>query len=580
MCVDRVSRTDQEFVLGNLSLPDPRTILHKAYVPEHSVGFMRCMSSGEVFLIQDHLFVAGEDWLLAIGYPLDEDYNPARFEQALQKAIKQARPENCWAVCPELPSSLAAHVLEQDLYYILDPWTKPGSRLLNLAGKAEKSLQVDKGRVFTAEHHNLWTEFTSSRELPSRVRNMFLRTKHVLAANADLVLLNAWDSQDNLAASLLLDTAPRRFLSYMIGAHSRTHYTPYATDLLFREMLKLARQQGKEFIHLGLGVNPGIRRFKRKWLGCPGWSYELAAWQERPAATVQTDFTGQTSQPVFLAGQDKWKFVQSLPRQRKLAMLWEVEKKGRRSWIVGAAHFCRFSFKSHLRKLFKSVDAVLCEGPLDRFSMELVSKIGKNPEPDAPRLAFWLSSSEIESLQEVVCGAQGFWARLLNARDEQAPDVYKYLAHYRHWLAFYGLWAAFLKRHGWQQSVDLEAWYTAEDMDKYVLGMESIPEQLSTLENIPVERILRFFRNCRQWGTFMRQTEKGYLKGDLLRMFGTSTEFPSRTELVIQRRDERFLQRMQPFMEQGQCAVFVGTAHMLNLRHLLRSAGFNVQRCS
>ena len=62
-------------------------------------------------------------------------------------------------------------------------------------------------------------------------------------------------------------------------------------------------------------------------------------------------------------------------------------------------------------------------------------------------------------------------------------------------------------------------------------------------------------------------------------MLGTSIEFPTRTELVIGRRDARFLERMRPFIEAGGCAVFVGSAHMLNLRHMLAEAGFSVRRC-
>lgn len=62
-------------------------------------------------------------------------------------------------------------------------------------------------------------------------------------------------------------------------------------------------------------------------------------------------------------------------------------------------------------------------------------------------------------------------------------------------------------------------------------------------------------------------------------MMGTSTEFPTRTDTVIGHRDARFLDRMQPFLAQGRCAVFVGTAHMFHLRELLASAGFQIRRC-
>jgi uncharacterized protein YbaP (TraB family) len=127
--------------------------------------------------------------------------------------------------------------------------------------------------------------------------------------------------------------------------------------------------------------------------------------------------------------------------------------------------------------------------------------------------------------------------------------------------------------------VDLEAWHLALDMGKVVRGMETIPEQIETLESISIPRIVNFLRSCREWDRYIRRNVRGYLKGDVDNLFGTSIEFPTRTEQVIRHRDERFLERMRPFVEAGRCAVFVGSAHLINLRGLLAEAGFSVRRC-
>jgi uncharacterized protein YbaP (TraB family) len=115
-------------------------------------------------------------------------------------------------------------------------------------------------------------------------------------------------------------------------------------------------------------------------------------------------------------------------------------------------------------------------------------------------------------------------------------------------------------------------------MEKTVLTMETIPEQIETLESISIPRIVNYLRSCDQWPRYMRRNRRAYLKGDLDGMAGTSTEFPTRTELVIGRRDANFLAHMLPHLEQGRTAVFVGTAHMLNLRVMLAEAGFSVRR--
>jgi uncharacterized protein YbaP (TraB family) len=166
----------------------------------------------------------------------------------------------------------------------------------------------------------------------------------------------------------------------------------------------------------------------------------------------------------------------------------------------------------------------------------------------------------------------------MGAEQPNPPDVRGLLARTRPWMAFFSLWTGFLARRGWTQSVDLEAWHLAIEMGKAVRGMESIPEQLETLESIPMPRIVNFLRQCREWDRYIRRNVRAYLKGDVERMFGTSIEFPTRTELVIHRRDARFLERMRPFIEQGRCAVFVGSAHLIDLRGMLAEAGFSIRR--
>ncbi len=566
----------QEFALGALRFPEPQGIMNRAYVPEHSLWFMRAMSSGEPFLLRDYLFFTGQDWLMAIGYPLSGEYRKNEFEQALQESMQRVKPVHVWAVSPELPPSWAKWRIDADKYYVLSTQSRVHPRLLNLAKRAEESLRVEEGRVFTSSHQDLWDEFVQARDLPPQVYSMYERTQPVLAGVQDLILLNAWDQNDNLAACLLLDTGPERFVSYLIGAHSRKHHTPYATDLLFREMLALAQRKGKEFIHLGQGVNPGIKHFKVKWGGKPEWSYDLAVWTQQKSTRVWGGWA-QVSQEPSLLLEDKWKIFRELPEQHKLSMIWELEKNGRRSWIIGAAHFCRYSFRIHLYRLYRDVDMVLCEGPLDRGSMDFIADVGKNPTQDSPRLAPHLSHSEIQVLENVVCGTPGFMDKILGRQRSRNVDVYYYLAYTRHWLAFFTLWSEFLKRQGWEQSVDLEAWNAAHNLGKYVLGMETIPEQLRTMESIPVQRVIHFLRNCQSWEQLIKKNEKSYLKGDLDGLMQSISEFPSRTESVIDHRDERFLHRMLPYLEQGRCAVFVGTAHMHNLRYMLKEAGFNVR---
>ena len=610
----------------SLSPPFVADLLRRAAVPEHSVLFMETMSGGSAFCEDGFLFLAGDDWLMGVGYPftgaagegdpewggnaLDAAGHKAlavTFGAALDKAMARTGAVSCWAAAPRLPDSLQDAVAERDVVYMLEADAAVPAPLRGKIRAAGGRLRVTEDREFTPEHRRLWAEFLGRVSMRPNVRELYARTEAALAMSRalsggggnggrtgrggpaedlerpllDLRLLSAWDDQGRLAASLLLDYSPGEFCSYIIGAHSRRHYTPHATDLLFAAMLESCRREGKRHIHLGLGVNEGIARFKRKWGGRAVLPYEMAAWTAQARKGVS-----RTEREIVMAMRElldspgelsKRQIFENLPRQRPFAMIREVRKGNAVSYLCGTAHFFCYSFSMAFQELFKPLHTIIFEGPLDEGFLGAVEKHGRGPEPGSPRAVDLLDEEDIRRLEGVVNGPRGFWPRLFGCERPHCTDVRALLAGTRPWFAFFSLWAAYLEGQGWDRSVDLEAWHTAKDMGKAVIGMESLEEQIASLEVIPLARITDFLRRGRLWPAYMKRNIRAYLAGDLQRMMGSSTEFPSRTEQVIDRRDERFRQRMRPFLEAGDCAVFVGTAHLVGLRPMLERDGFTVR---
>lgn len=263
-------------------------------------------------------------------------------------------------------------------------------------------------------------------------------------------------------------------------------------------------------------MNDGIRRFKTKWGGRPALPYVMASWRETPRETGSETISSLVrillESPSDLS---KRQIFDSLPQQRPFAMLWELTKNGRTSWIGGTAHFFCYSFEAAFRNLFERVDTVLFEGPLDADSLDEVARIGKTPDGRHPPLIDLLEEPEIRLLERVVQGPTGKLARFFNAANPNPADVRGLLATTRHWYAFFSLWTAYLERQGWNQSVDLCAWHTALEMGKSVIGMESLEEQVASLESIPLGRVTAFFRGCRSWKGYARRNIHSYLDGDL-----------------------------------------------------------------
>ncbi len=268
-----------------ISPDDEQYIWQMAYLPEQVVPLMTGLSGAEPFLRHDHLFFVAEDWMIFIGYPLGGEFRGETFSRILEEGEKEFRPATTWFIAPRIPESLRDRVRdrEADDYYRLDLPSPALKRSLEReVEKARRSLRVEKNRVWSREHDSLTREFLEKENLNPRVRELYLRMDRVLAHSETSLILSARDSSGHLAAFFVLELGAKKFLTYVVGCYSQSRYLPYASDLLFHQMIGLAREGEKEYIHLGLGVNEGIRRFKKKWGGTPYLRYEFGEISNRP----------------------------------------------------------------------------------------------------------------------------------------------------------------------------------------------------------------------------------------------------------------------------------------------------------
>jgi hypothetical protein len=261
-------------------------ILTKAQVPEHIVSLMTLISKGDPFLMEDCLGLVNDNWLILVGYPLEGIFSREGCERVLNRAVETYRPEVLWFIGPEIPASLmdSCNEKQSDRYYVLDIarfTVKPFLR--RAVEKASGELTMERARVVTSEHEGLITELLGRGELPDRVRELYRALPDYIGRSSSAWMLNARDRAGRLTAFMVVELGAKDFSAYILGSHSKQHYVPYASDLLFLEMINLTREYGKNTIHLGLGVNEGIRRFKEKWGGKPVLGYEFCERRYGPA---------------------------------------------------------------------------------------------------------------------------------------------------------------------------------------------------------------------------------------------------------------------------------------------------------
>ena len=261
-----------------ISPEEEEYVLARAYVPEHILNLMVPISKGEAFLAEEYLYFAHDNWLIFVGYPLDKAFSAARCEAVAQQAVDALQPEYLWFIGPEMPPvlSTACQERQSDGYYKLDLATlQPKPSLLRQAENAAQEARVEIARTFTRHHAALVTEFLKRENLPPMAHELYRAMPDYVAASSTAAVLSAYDKEDRLTALFVVELAAGTFATYVLGCYSRKHYVAHASDLLFREMIGLAKKEGKNYINLGLGVNAGIKRFKEKWGAVPFLAYEF-----------------------------------------------------------------------------------------------------------------------------------------------------------------------------------------------------------------------------------------------------------------------------------------------------------------
>jgi hypothetical protein len=146
--------------------------------------------------------------------------------------------------------------------------------------RAERELQVTLGK-YGKEHRRLVDDFLSTHQLTKAQRHIFRHIPQYLKASKSARLIEA-RKRNTLVAYTVADMGSSEFAFYLFNFRSSREKIPGASDLLFNQMVNLAQSEGKKAINLGLGIHPGIRRFKEKWGGAPFLSYASALVHRKP----------------------------------------------------------------------------------------------------------------------------------------------------------------------------------------------------------------------------------------------------------------------------------------------------------
>ncbi len=110
-------------------------------------------------------------------------------------------------------------------------------------------------------------EFAKAHPVGEETRLIFRSIDQYLSASETARVFDARNKSGELVAFDIAEFAPKDYAIYMFNFSSNASYVPGASDLLLFEVIQEAKTEGKKYVNLGLGINPGVTFFKKKWGG-------------------------------------------------------------------------------------------------------------------------------------------------------------------------------------------------------------------------------------------------------------------------------------------------------------------------
>lgn len=267
-----ITPADQEFIATH------------AYVPEHLPGYVTSISRSEPHLLGAYLCYRGKHSLIFIGYPLASPFDVKAMMETFRAALSRFTPGQIALIGPAIPTNWETHRERQrDHYYQFDlaALAMP-AKVRNMVRRASRELSLEITRQVGEEHVCLISEFVESHDLPPDARGLYSRIPDYVSAAATARVFAARDRTGTLIAFDVVDFGARDYAFYQFNFLARRSYVPGAADFLLHELARAARQEGKSFVNLGLGIHPGVVNFKRKWGATPFLPYECCRYRSGP----------------------------------------------------------------------------------------------------------------------------------------------------------------------------------------------------------------------------------------------------------------------------------------------------------
>jgi hypothetical protein len=241
-----------------------------AYVPEHIPDYFCSFSDADPFLDHDLIYYTHSGGMNIIAYPLTPDSSRPGLIDHITSLAGKFKPRSIKTISPvQLNiSGYKPGISEKDFYSCLElDRINKNAKLRNMLKRASADVYVSRTGSFTKEHLLIFSDFIKIKEFDLEKAAFFHRLPDYLAQSPGSLIIEARFIKDQrLAGFTVFESGLGDYGFYLFNiSANESRKIPGINDLLLDGAINEIKALGKKFINMGLGVNPGIERFKAKW---------------------------------------------------------------------------------------------------------------------------------------------------------------------------------------------------------------------------------------------------------------------------------------------------------------------------
>lgn len=253
----------------------------EAVVPEQVVAYVSAVAGSRPRMVGPCVAYESDGELILVGYPLHDPRDERAMAEAVNQALQIPGLRRITVIGPATPKAAPpGGRMEEDCYYALPvPPPEPAQKLRNILRRANRELTVERGRHWGDDHLHLVQRYLDERHLAAGTRQIFERLPGYLAASPGSLLFSARLADGRLAAFAVGEFASLHTAFFMFCFRNSRLAPPGSADLVLSGLLDEAAQRGHPRMNLGLGINEGIRFFKRKWGPVSFLPYVQMTWE-------------------------------------------------------------------------------------------------------------------------------------------------------------------------------------------------------------------------------------------------------------------------------------------------------------